>query len=124
MKALMRNYDGIADRLKNGPYAEPALVPESQWLGRQRPARPNAAARLNGGDLVVEMNLPNGELPWQWLVRAKRGDRWQTSILPGSGNQSAVSLEMADEITALTVAAVTRLGRLGPATRVAIEGRE
>jgi uncharacterized lipoprotein YddW (UPF0748 family) len=37
MKALMQNYDGIADKLKNGPYSEPALVPESPWLaGRPR----------------------------------------------------------------------------------------
>jgi hypothetical protein len=32
MKALMQNADGIADKLKAGPYAKPALVPASPWL--------------------------------------------------------------------------------------------
>ncbi|MBX3118682.1 MAG: family 10 glycosylhydrolase [Fimbriimonadaceae bacterium] len=32
MKALMRDAKGIATALKNGPYKEPALVPESPWL--------------------------------------------------------------------------------------------
>ena len=45
MKALMRNYDGIADKLKAGPYAEPALVPESRWLGDETPPAPEVVAR-------------------------------------------------------------------------------
>jgi uncharacterized lipoprotein YddW (UPF0748 family) len=44
MKALLQNYDGIADKLKNGPYAQPALVPESTWLSGARPATTGPAA--------------------------------------------------------------------------------
>jgi uncharacterized lipoprotein YddW (UPF0748 family) len=43
MKALMRNYDGIADTLKAGVYSEPALVPESPWL-KERPAKTQVSA--------------------------------------------------------------------------------
>jgi uncharacterized lipoprotein YddW (UPF0748 family) len=46
MKALMHNYDGIADKLKQGPYAEPALVPESKWLGDR--VGPGARVKIEG----------------------------------------------------------------------------
>ena len=35
-KAIMKNQGGVADALLAGPYAKPALIPESPWL----PARP------------------------------------------------------------------------------------
>ncbi len=40
MKAFLNNYNGIFDALKSGPYKEPALVPESRWLGDRKPERP------------------------------------------------------------------------------------
>src|SRR4029078_11689168 len=39
MKCLVDNRDGLSDKLKSGVYAEPALVPESPWLGDATPAR-------------------------------------------------------------------------------------
>src|SRR5206468_827930 len=45
MKALMKNSGGIADKLKKGLYAEPALVPESPWLGHEIPEKPEVAAK-------------------------------------------------------------------------------
>ena len=45
MKALMKNKDGIADKLKKGPYAEPALVPETPWLGHETPEKPEVSAK-------------------------------------------------------------------------------
>jgi uncharacterized lipoprotein YddW (UPF0748 family) len=49
MKALMHNYDGIADTLKAGVYSEPALVPESPWL-KERPARSSVSAERRRAD--------------------------------------------------------------------------
>jgi uncharacterized lipoprotein YddW (UPF0748 family) len=121
MKALMQNYGGIADQLKNGPYAQPALVPESKWLGRETPSRPDATARVNDRKLVVEMKLPKKAMPWQWLVRARIAGRWQTAIIPGHEGQHIVSLTAEEQLQALTVAAVSRLGRVGPAARVKID---
>ncbi|MGI8602355.1 MAG: glycoside hydrolase family 10 protein [Verrucomicrobiales bacterium] len=40
IKALRQNRGGIAATLKNGPYAERALVPASPWLGSNPPQRP------------------------------------------------------------------------------------
>jgi hypothetical protein len=49
MKALMHNYDGIADTLKAGVYSEPALVPKSPWL-KERPARSSVSAERRRAD--------------------------------------------------------------------------
>ena len=124
MKALMQNYDGIADKLKNGLYAEPALVPESKWLGRETPPKPKAAATRNGDGLVVKMKLPREGMPWQWLVRAQIASGWKTAIVPGTENRHVIPPVDGEEVKAVTVAAVTRLGRVGPTARAQINTAE
>jgi uncharacterized lipoprotein YddW (UPF0748 family) len=69
MKALMRNSGGIADKLRKGPYSEPALVPESPWLGHVTPAKADVSAKRVDGGVGMEMKVPSGKEPWQWLVR-------------------------------------------------------
>ena len=78
MKALMKNSDGIADKLKKGPYAEPALVPESPWLGHETPEKPEVSAKRVDGGVAVEMKVPSGKEPWQWLVRVATPKGWKT----------------------------------------------
>jgi uncharacterized lipoprotein YddW (UPF0748 family) len=121
MKALVRNFDGIADKLKAGLYAEPALVPESSWLGRQTPPRPKISARRDGSDIVVDMKLPREKKPWQWVVRVHGGGNWKTVILSGCENQHVVPLAGNYEAATVIVSAVTRLGRLGPEARAEIK---
>jgi uncharacterized lipoprotein YddW (UPF0748 family) len=121
MKALMQNYDGIADKLKEGLYAEPALVPESEWLGDETPAEPTVAARRGRRGVVVEMSLPDDAAPWQWLVRVATAGGWKTAIVPGHENRHVVPLADGEDPTAVTVAAVTRLHRVGPTARAEIE---
>jgi uncharacterized lipoprotein YddW (UPF0748 family) len=48
MKSLMRNFNGIATALKNGPYKEPALIPASPWLGDRKPAAPEVLSSETG----------------------------------------------------------------------------
>jgi hypothetical protein len=129
MKALMRNYDGIADKLKNGLYAEPALVPESNWLGRETPPKPEVGATHTVNGVIVEMKLPasagSGDprttTPWQWLVRVRTADGWKTAIVPGRENRHVVPLADGEDAKAVTVTAVTRLSRIGPAARADID---
>ncbi|MCI0332279.1 MAG: family 10 glycosylhydrolase [Planctomycetes bacterium] len=124
MKALMHNYDGIADKLKAGVYAEPALVPESPWLGREAPARPEVAASRSDEGVIVDMELPRNKSAWQWLVRVQTNNGWKTVIVPGQETSHVVALEAGDEAKAVTVAAVSRLGREGRPARAEIESRD
>jgi uncharacterized lipoprotein YddW (UPF0748 family) len=123
MKALMQNYDGIADKLKSGLYAEPALVPESPWLGRETPAKPDVAARSTAGGVAIQWK-PGDKLPWQWLVRVQTDKGWKTAIVPGEVDRHAVRLVDGEQASTILVSAVTRLGQVGRPARAPINQRE
>ena len=124
MKALMRNSDGIADKLKKRLYAEPALVPESPWLGHETPEKPDVSAKRTDGGVAVEMKVPSGKEPWQWLVRVSTTTGWKTSILPGGTSQQVVALADGADPRSVTVSGISRLGREGQSTRAKVANRE
>jgi uncharacterized lipoprotein YddW (UPF0748 family) len=123
MKALMQNYDGLADKLKQGVYAEPALVPESPWLGRETPGKPKVDVARNGDEVLVEMGMARGDAPWQWLVRVQTEGGWKTAIVPGGETQHTVSLSNGEQAKAVTVSGVSRLGRVGRPVLAEINSR-
>ncbi len=120
MKALMQNRKGISDKLKNGLYAEPALVPESPWLGKETPAKPAVSAQKKEGGVAVQMKMPRGTNPWQWLVRVSTTSGWTTTIVPGSVSEQLVPLKNGGGAKAVMVEAISRLGREGPPARAAV----
>jgi uncharacterized lipoprotein YddW (UPF0748 family) len=142
MKALMRNSGGIADKLKKGPYAEPALVPESPWLGHETPGKPEISAKRTDSGVAVEMRMPTGaesgdprattalrdprtsKAPWLWLVRVLTNKGWKTTILPGSMNEQVVALPNDLDARAVLVSGVSRLGREGQSTRAKVAKRD
>jgi uncharacterized lipoprotein YddW (UPF0748 family) len=124
MKAFLQDRDGINEKLTSGLYAEPALVPESPWLGKATPGKPTVSARLVDDGVSVEMNLPRGRLPWQWLVRAQSADGWKSVIVPGGENQTVIKLSDGTEPKSAVVSAVSRLGREGKPARADISKRK
>jgi hypothetical protein len=124
MKALLRNSGGIADKLKKGPYAEPALVPESPWLGHETPGKAEVSAKRTDGGIAVEMKVSDGKAPWQWLVRVLTNKGWKTAILPGSMREQAVALSNDVEARSVLVSGVSRLGREGQSTRAKVAKRD
>ncbi len=124
MKALMKNKEGIADKLKKGPYAEPALVPETPWLGHEVPEKPEVSARGAEGGVAVEMKVTDGKEPWQWLVRVRTTNGWKTSIVPGGESKKLIALPMGSDAKGVTVSGISRLGREGEPVRVKVAKRE
>jgi hypothetical protein len=140
MKALMRNSGGIADKLKKGLYAEPALVPESPWLGHETPQKLELSAKRTDSGIAVEMRMPGpagsgdprttageprtSKSPWQWLVRVRTNKGWKTAILPGSTNEQLVALPNGAEARSVIVSGVSRLGREGPSIRAKVAKRD
>ena len=82
MNVLMQNRGGLADALGSGPYAEPALIPPSNWLG-QPPARPSVQVEGQGATRRIALE-PNGERPARWLVQIFDDGTWHTDILPAN----------------------------------------
>jgi hypothetical protein len=124
MKAFLQNRDGINEKLKYGLYAEPALVPESPWLGKETPGKPEVTARLVEEGVDVRMSLSSGKSPWQWLVRTSSDDGWKTTIIPGSEGRHVVKAASGSEPTAVVVSAVSRLGREGRQSRAVVGKRD
>ncbi|AWM39697.1 hypothetical protein GobsT_19470 [Gemmata obscuriglobus] len=102
-KALVRNTGGIADELKQ-VYAEPALVPASNWLSQgEPPAKPEAVREVTGGKAVLRVKTAPGTR--FVAVRAQTGDRWAVSVSDASG---AIAVP---ETGRIVVTALDRIGR-------------
>jgi uncharacterized lipoprotein YddW (UPF0748 family) len=125
MKAIMRNWGGVADALQQ-LYAQPALVPATPWLDNHPPGRPalSVCRVIPGGALELAFGPARGERPWLWLVRVRSSDSWTTRILPAV----QTSYPLAPPRTGMgvdlaAVAAVDRTGNLGPAAVVRLVAR-
>jgi uncharacterized lipoprotein YddW (UPF0748 family) len=113
MKAFLKDFDGINAKLKDGLYKEPALVPESDWLGDKKPGKPQATAKASDGGVAIKMTGADGKAPWQWLVQAQTGDGWKTAIVPGGEKEHMLKLDGGDPPKSVTVSAISRLGQQG-----------
>lgn len=112
MVALMENRHGISNMLRRGPYAEPALVPPSPWLGNTAPTRPRAGIRhLPNGDIQVSWESPQGEDLRVWAIYTRSGGDWRMRLVPAHKTNSGILRLSANEnITDIAVSAVDRLG--------------
>lgn len=116
IKALAADRGGIATKLKEGVYAQPALVPASPWLAAKTPppAQPEITWDVGAAEPAIRPTLAAGE-PWLWVVREQSGDGWTTRILPGHTQKVPVSGK-----SAVILSAVNRIGVEGPAATVAM----
>ncbi|MCC6493075.1 MAG: family 10 glycosylhydrolase [Pirellulales bacterium] len=121
MKCLVDNRDGLKDKLKQGVYAEPAVIPASGWLGGKAPGKPEIAAKPNNKGVAVQLKAGKGERPWQWIVRVRTGEKWTINIAPGVETSRAVELDRGAKAEEVAVSAVSRLGIEGPAARVDVK---
>lgn len=113
MTTLLKDPDRLSEQLREGPYAEPALVPASPWLGSVAPEAPRLTTRWNpegGLELAVE---PGGEEPVRlWAIQSRELGRWTTLIV--TGDMRTVLLPGLPEVVA-----VRAVGRTGMAGEVA-----
>jgi hypothetical protein len=121
MSVFMQNRDSLGDRLVAGPYAMPALVPASPWLDKRAPGAPRAEVHVDtlSGRTTVTI-APVGSTPVRlWVVRARFGGSWTTSIVPSSVREHSFAASDASARPDLIV--VTAIGRTGmesPETRI------
>lgn len=106
MKALMDDR-GLADALAAGAYREPALVPASPWLNCDPPGKPDVS--VNGEELHLQTK--GGDAPWLWVVQIKRGEQWQTVILPGTTKKYSLP-SSAGQVSCDSIA-ITAVNRIG-----------
>lgn len=118
MKALQKNYGGIADILLKGPYSDIALVPPSPWLDDVPPAAPFVELEHKDGDIHIHWLHEDPTDVDKWVVYLKRGDTWSYQILMGNRESLIVPhvIRSEDGMTPPAVLdniAITALDRLG-----------
>ncbi|MCU0315833.1 MAG: family 10 glycosylhydrolase [Fimbriimonadaceae bacterium] len=95
MKALMTNWNGIADALKTGPYAERAIAPATTWLDKKAPKPPTLGENnLTEQGWRVEVVPDKGEPVRFFAVSALIDGKWRildvssqpTFLLPSGEN--------------------------------------
>jgi uncharacterized lipoprotein YddW (UPF0748 family) len=112
-RALVENRDGLADALRSGPFAEPALVPPSPWLDDRAPARPTARLGTDAatGGARVDFAPASGRAVRRWVVRARFPAGWTTAVLPATQRFELLTTSAAsDRPDVVVVTAVDRLG--------------
>jgi uncharacterized lipoprotein YddW (UPF0748 family) len=109
MAALMQNRKGIGDQLLAKPYAGPALVPATPWLGSDRPNAPFvSAARSNG---AVQLKLGADKAHTQLAIWTRHGAEWRFALAPAGRKHWTVADDAKlGAANAVFVSGVDRLG--------------
>lgn len=115
MKAFLENWHGVRDALRNGPYASPALVPASPWLGERTPEAPRVEVRQDEPGHWDATWKPLGRDAVRFYeVALEVNGVWQTPSVFSSTNLSVVTAP--GQATRIAVFAIDRVGNEGPAT--------
>ncbi|MCF7823924.1 MAG: family 10 glycosylhydrolase [Candidatus Marinimicrobia bacterium] len=128
MKALQRNYGGIADILLKGPYENRALVPPSPWLDDKAPAAPLVEIEPKEGSIHVHWLHEDIDDVNQWVVYQQRGDKWRYEILTADKESLILPIAIRSEdalaapefLDAVAVTAVDRLGNESERTLIPV----
>ncbi len=92
MKALVNNWNGVADALKSGPYKAKAIPPASRLLDKESPEAP--AIRVANGSLAVE---PRDEDVRFIAVYRKRAGQWALAQVSAPGSDFSAALMGAED---------------------------
>jgi hypothetical protein len=82
------------------------------------PGKPNVAANRRHNEIKVHWTIKGREKPAHWVVQARTGNQWNTSILSGDKTSFTISSNGSSLPDAVAVSAVNRIGILGAATVV------
>jgi uncharacterized lipoprotein YddW (UPF0748 family) len=115
MVALMQDRDGIATQLRNGPYAQAALVPATPWLDGTPPPAPLLVR--DGARVAITPGA--GEAATLWAVWRRSAGAWRFEVLPAA--QTHIDIGPVTSTERLSVATVDRVGNLGPATVIDLQ---
>jgi uncharacterized lipoprotein YddW (UPF0748 family) len=124
MKALMKNYNSVADQLRGTAYAKPALPPATPWLDSVAPQSPKLSYDRTSKELDIFSRATDGAR-W-WIVQSEFTDgdkvQWETRVVPAADQSAIVMIEPTLRGAALRqiwVAAVDEVGNQSPYARVA-----
>lgn len=111
LKAIARDHQGLGVRLRDGAYAEPALLPASPWLRLAPPSAPTLRLSRRGGGLTIELD---GGTPRRWVVALETETGWETRVLPGPTRTLTLGPAQALGVRSVAAASAGPSGSLSP----------
>lgn len=128
MVGIQQNRQGVAERLREQVYTEPAVPPATPWRVGSTPAPAQVWARHEQGQSVrlTWRTSDRSAEPARWVVQTLQGGAWTTRVF-GGGIRHLVLEEPSSEqaLQAVVITPVSRLGRMGrPTARVRGESPE
>lgn len=81
MSTLMKNPDGLADKLRKEAYHQLAVVPALDWQGSKAPSKPVISVETENDAARFTWKSPDKITIWG--LQFKRGGKWVTRLLPG-----------------------------------------
>lgn len=115
MKALMKNWNGVADSLRSQVYATKALVPPSPWLDAKAPNPPKVKVQRAGNAWTLAWEPDRDTDIRFYAVEARTSSGWKVISI---GSAPAMSVSGADR--SLAVIAVDRAGNASAPTMVTL----
>ena len=120
MAALLGNRDGIADRLRAGPYAQPALTPVTPWLAEPKPQPPAFEwHRRIGGSPELHVRQGDGPPLRQAVLWHRQAGFWSWQALPLPAQGAFAPAAGADRLLLLGIG---RSGLESPALSLRVNG--
>ena len=124
IKALAGDWGGLATALREGVYAEPALVPATTWLSGDTPppAAPTVERVAGAEPPTFRLSSPDGAAT-RWVLQKRTGGVWTTAVTGATLNEVRLRPDTQGESAdTLAVSAIDRLGRQSEPTVVVLEG--
>ncbi len=81
MKSMMNNDDTICKPLFNSAFTQKALMPTYTWIDDVLPEMPIVKINKGNADITVEINKPQNENPFLYVVYYKANNKWQYDII-------------------------------------------
>jgi uncharacterized lipoprotein YddW (UPF0748 family) len=110
MIALTQNRQGLSDLLRDGPYAQPALVPASPWLSDRQPSTPelNVRRSLFRGERTISWRSSEQDQIRLWVVyKLNRSGNWSYEFVPAAGSsQGTLTLPRGADVSEIAIKAV------------------
>lgn len=110
MKSLQRNWNGIADALESGPYAEPTLTPASPWLDNVPPPNPRLVRKVKYEGFWEAYWRSEGEPVRFYVVSALQGGAWTGWSISSEAAIRAGYDKVSPPVDRLAIVAVDRSG--------------
>lgn len=111
---LSKSYE-MTSALKNGPYKEKALVPETPWLKTVTLKKPEISFTKTPNNFLIKWNSDDLQNVREWLLYTKYGENWSLEILtPDILFKNLQINKLGKNLSAVAIKSVGKLGNESP----------